>query len=156
MKTVETGGYMPISALSRPLNVSALVIETHPDSASLVQAVLEPWGITVLRASSTAEAATMIGAVRPEIILCDIAPPHADGLDFLRRLRASADPRLRTVPAIAMSAAYEDIDARTARAAGFDVFLRKPIDPDELPHTVAALIGLSTERARDLSAADET
>jgi CheY-like chemotaxis protein len=47
---------------------------------------------------------------------------------------------LRNVPAIAMTAAYEDIDARTARSAGFDVFLRKPIDPDQLPHTVALLV----------------
>jgi CheY-like chemotaxis protein len=39
-----------------------------------------------------------------------------------------------------MTAAYEDIDARIARDAGFDVFLRKPIDPDQLPHTVAVLL----------------
>jgi CheY-like chemotaxis protein len=50
------------------------------------------------------------------------------------------DGRVRDIPAIAMTAAYEDIDARSARDAGFDVFLRKPIDPDQLPHTVALLL----------------
>ena len=82
----------------------------------------------------------MATAVRPDILLCDIQPPHAEGLEFIRRIRNSGDSRLRDIPAIAMTAAYEDIDARTARNAGFDVFLRKPIDADQLPHTVALLV----------------
>ena len=45
------------------------------------------------------------------------------------------------MPVIATTVAYEDIDARTARAAGFDVFLRKPLDPDQLLHVVAFLVG---------------
>jgi len=39
--------------------------------------------------------------------------------------------------------AYDDIDARIARGAGFNVFLRKPIDPDQLCHAVALLIAQS-------------
>jgi two-component system, chemotaxis family, CheB/CheR fusion protein len=122
------------------LDVAALVIEPSLESARLLQAILEPWGIVVLTAASTAEAQLMITAVRPDIVLCDIRPPHADGLRFIRWLRSSSDARLRHIPAIAMTAAYEDIDARTARDAGFDVFLRKPIDAEQLPHTVSLLL----------------
>jgi CheY-like chemotaxis protein len=122
------------------LDVSALVIERNTESARLVRAVLEPWGVAVITTSSMAEAQSMVAAVRPDIILCDVHPPHAEGLEFIRWLRTSADVALQEIPAIAMTAAYEDIDARTARRAGFDVFLRKPIDPDQLPHTVALLL----------------
>ena len=124
----------------RTLDVTALVIEPNVESARLVQAVLEPWGVAVITASSTAEAELIAKAIHPDIILCDIEPPYAAGLRFIESLRTSSDGDLRRIPAIAMTAAYEDIDARTARAAGFDVFLRKPIDADQLPHTVALLV----------------
>jgi CheY-like chemotaxis protein len=77
---------------------------------------------------------------RPDVILCDIAVRGTDAFSFIRRLRNSTDTKLNKIPAIATTVAYEDIDARTARAAGFDVFLRKPLDPDQLPHIVALLI----------------
>lgn len=122
------------------LDMSALVIEDDQESASLLQAILEPWGVFVVRASSAEEAQLMLTTVRPEVILCDIDLPGADGLAFVRWLRASPERRLRTIPAIAMTFRYEDVDGRTAREAGFDVFLRKPVDPDQLPHIVALLV----------------
>jgi CheY-like chemotaxis protein len=128
---------------STALDVAALVIEPNLESARLVQAVLEPWGVAVITTSSTAEAQLLVAAVRPDIVLCDLHPPLAEGLRFIQWLRSSADGHLRHIPAIATTAAYEDIDARSARGAGFDVFLRKPIDPDQLPHTVAFLLAQS-------------
>jgi CheY-like chemotaxis protein len=122
------------------LNISALVIEDDHESSSLLQAILEPWGVRVMRTSSAEEAQVMLATLRPDIVLCDIDLPGADGLTFVRWLRASPDTRLHKIPAIAMTFRYEDVDARTARAAGFDVFLRKPIDPDQLPHVVALLV----------------
>jgi len=122
------------------LDVTALVIEPNVESGRLVRAILEPWGVAVITTASTAEAELMAQAVRPDIVLCDIQPPYAAALRFIQSLRASSDGRLRSIPAIAMTAAYEDIEPRTARAAGFDVFLRKPIDADQLPHTVALLL----------------
>ena len=122
------------------LNILALVIEDDRESASLLQAALEPWGVRVVKTSSTEEAQGVLAALRPDIVLCDIDLPGADGLTFVRWLRESSDARLHKIPAIAMTLRYEDVDARTARAAGFDVFLRKPIDPDQLPHVVALLV----------------
>ena len=139
---------------STTLDIAALVIEPNAESARLVQAVLEPWGVTVVTASSTAEAEVMVTAVWPDVILCDIQPPEADALRFIQRLRSSADSRVRNIPAIAMTAAYEDIDARTARGAGFDVFLHKPIDPDQLPHTVALLLARQRSGESDRTQSD--
>jgi CheY-like chemotaxis protein len=133
---------------AKTLDVTALVIEPSAESAHLLQAVLEPWGVVVMMTASTAEAELMLAAVTPDIVLCDIRPPHADGLRFIQWLRASPDVRLRNIPAIAMTAAYEDIDARAARGAGFDVFLRKPIDPEQLPHTVSLLLARSQSDRR--------
>jgi CheY-like chemotaxis protein len=125
---------------STRLNISALVIEDHAESARLLEAVLEPWGVVVITTTTAEEAELMLEAVRPDVILCDIVLPGSDGLTFVRRLRQCSDNRLKSTPAIALTAAYEDVDARTARKAGFDVFLRKPVDPDQLPHIVAFLV----------------
>ena len=123
------------------LNISALVIEDDHASASLLQAILAPWGVVVVRASSAEEAQVMLATVRPDVILCDIDLPGADGLSFARWLRESSDSRrLDKIPAIALTFRYEDVDARTAREAGFDVFLHKPVDPDQLPHIIALLV----------------
>lgn len=118
----------------------ALVIERDPESVKLVEAILERWGFAISSAASTTDAVDMIRAVRPHIILCDITTPITDAFAFIRDLRSSPDTTLHKVPVIATTTSYEDIDARTARAAGFDVFLRKPLDPDQLPHIVSLLI----------------
>jgi CheY-like chemotaxis protein len=118
----------------------ALVIERDPESVKLLKAVLERWDIAITSATSTAEAEEIIRAVRPDVILCDIAVRGTDALAFIRRLRNSADTNLSKIPAIATTVSYEDVDARTARAAGFDVFIRKPLDPDQLPHIVTLLM----------------
>jgi CheY-like chemotaxis protein len=118
----------------------ALVIEKDSESVKLVRAILERWDFAISSAASTAEAADMIRAVRPHIILCDITPPITEAFAFIRDLRNSPDARLNKMPVIATTTSYEEIDARSARAAGFDVFLRKPLDPDQLPHIVALLV----------------
>jgi CheY-like chemotaxis protein len=118
----------------------ALVIERDAESVKLVKAILERWDFAIRSAASTTEAVDMIRAVRPHIILCDITTPITDAFAFIRDLRGSPDTTGNKVPVIATTTSYEDIDARTARAAGFDVFLRKPLDPDQLPQIVSRLI----------------
>jgi CheY-like chemotaxis protein len=118
----------------------ALVIEEDPESVKLLKAILERWDIAISPVTSTAKAEEMLRTVLPDVILCDIGVRGTDALTFIRWLRSSGDPKLSKMPVIGMTVLYEDIDARTARAAGFDVFLRKPLDPDQLPHVVALLI----------------
>lgn len=133
----------------RLLNISALVIEDDRESATLLKAILEPWGVFVVSASSAEEAKGMLATVRFEVILSDIDLPGEDGLTFVRWLRQCADTRIDKIPAIALTFNYEDVDARTAREAGFDVFLRKPVDPDQLPHIVALLVASRDDDSPD-------
>ena len=119
----------------------ALVIENDPESVKLLAAILERWDFKITAVTSTAQAQDMLERTFvPDIILCDISIRGTDALTFIRWLRGSSDPRLSKMPVIGMTVLYEDIDARTARAAGFDVFLRKPLDPDQLPHIVTLLV----------------
>jgi two-component system, OmpR family, response regulator len=125
---------------SHSLDITALVVDDHLESILLIEVILEPWGVSIVSAASAAEAESMIQAIQPDVILCDLVMPGLDRLTFIRRLRTHGDPRIRNIPAVAITAMYEDISARIARDAGFDVYIRKPIDAEQLPHTIALLV----------------
>ena len=129
-----------MSTLERPVlaGVSALVVDDHHDSVQLLVEALEPFGVLVLAAPSAPEARELLNAIDVDIILCDLGLPGESGLEFIRWMRARS-PR-HDVPAIAVTFFPERFGVREARTAGFDVFLRKPIDPTDIVHVVAGLV----------------
>ena len=75
---------------------------------------------------------------RVDLILMDIRLPYEDGYEALRKIRASIT--LKDIRVVAVTAyASEDQMAR-ARAAGFDGFVGKPLDPDRFPDQVRRML----------------
>ena len=66
----------------------------------------------------------------PDLILLDIQLPGIDGYEVLRRLRA--DPRTRHIPVLAVSANAMPTDVDTGQTAGFDAYLTKLVELEEL------------------------
>ncbi len=64
--------------------------------------------------------------LRPDLILMDLSLPVIDGWEASRRLKA--DPALRHIPVIALTAHAMQGDEAKARACGCDDYLAKPID----------------------------
>ena len=125
-----------------PGSIAVLVLEDHGESLALLHAVLEPAGIRVVAARSTEEAKRLmlLGGIRPDVILSDLVLPGEDGLAFIRWLRAEGPEESRRVPAIAMTAFYERYGTREVREAGFDMYIQKPLDPDQIPYTIGLLV----------------
>jgi CheY-like chemotaxis protein len=115
-----------------------LVVEDDPDALELLRTVLEACGAKVLAASSTLHARGYLQTIKPELIVCDLALPREDGLRFIRSVRASGNPALASLPAIAVTAFYEDYPP--ARAREFSAYFQKPIDLDALTRTIASLL----------------
>jgi CheY-like chemotaxis protein len=88
--------------------------------------ILERHVKEVVVAGSVEEAMMMLESVHPTLIVSDICMPDNDGYDLIRRVRLSADNR--ATPAVALSAYAQDACRDAALAAGFDMFLRKPLD----------------------------
>jgi len=76
-----------------------------------------------------------VSEVRPDVIISDISMPDHDGYWLLRALRAAQID----MPAIALTALARREDEADAIAAGFQVHLRKPVNPALLVQTVARL-----------------
>ena len=129
-----------MSSVDRPVlsGVKALVVDDHHDSVQLLAAALEPYGVAVITAGSVAEARQILGAGEVDIIVSDLGLPGENGLEPIRWVRSQ--PSGRDVPAIAVTFFSERFGVREARAAGFDVYLRKPIDPTDIVHVVATLV----------------
>jgi CheY-like chemotaxis protein len=73
------------------------------------------------------------------MILSDIGMPGVDGYEFMRRVRAHANPVIRAIPAAAVTAYAREDDRQRSAAAGFQQHVSKPYAFPELASVVAAL-----------------
>ncbi|MGE0706352.1 MAG: response regulator [Vicinamibacterales bacterium] len=97
--------------------------------------------IDVLRAASPGELA--------HVIVSDIAMADEDGYAFIRQVRALSPDRGGRIPALSVTGYASSDDVRHALAAGFQMHLVKPVDPDALVEAVATLAGKARMRARE-------
>ncbi|MDB5297881.1 MAG: hybrid sensor histidine kinase/response regulator, partial [Phycisphaerales bacterium] len=80
-----------------------------------------------------------------DVLVSDIGMAGTDGYDLLRDIRESEGERGgRPLPALALTAYTRDDDAARALAAGFQVHVPKPFEPDRFIGTVAALVRRSS------------
>jgi CheY-like chemotaxis protein len=107
--------------------------------------MLQQRGASVKLAGSTEEAMTALENLRPDVLVSDIAMPGEDGMTFIRRLRALGAARGGQTKALALTALAGEEDHERALAAGFQLYLSKPVDMERLVAAVAAL-GKSTPR----------
>ena len=108
-----------------------LYIEDNPVNRLVMQGMFRHRPQLVLEMASDGEQglAQALDAP-PDLVLLDIQLPGASGYEVLRALRG--DPRTRAVPALAISANAMPQDLARAREAGFDGYLSKPLDLQEL------------------------
>jgi two-component system cell cycle response regulator DivK len=114
-----------------------LLIEDVEDNRDLVVQILEK-DYTVVEAGDGLEGLEKARALRPHLIILDMALPKLDGWETARRLKA--DPHLRSVPIIALTAYAMEGDEERAREVGCDAYLPKPILPRELRALVRELL----------------
>lgn len=105
-----------------------LLIEDNEQNRYLVTFLLEQSGYAVVSAATGPLGIKLAGEVAPDLILLDIQLPGMDGYAVARNLKA--DPRLRTIPVVAVTSYAMLGDREQAMAAGCDGYLEKPIDPE--------------------------
>ena len=90
-------------------------------------------------ADVVADGAEAVEAVRRapyDVVLMDIQMPHMDGYQATRRIRADLDES-RQPTIVALTANALDGDAESARAAGMDAYLTKPLRRPALADVLA-------------------
>ncbi|MCL1462943.1 PAS domain S-box protein [Argonema galeatum A003/A1] len=120
--------------------VQVLVIDDEKDSREFVAFVLEQAGAEVMTATSAGEGFAALTQFKPNVLLSDIGMPDMDGYMLIQQIRALSPEQGGNVIAIALTAYAGDFNQQQALQAGFQHHLAKPIEPNELIKTIAALI----------------
>ena len=120
--------------------LAILIVEDDDDARHLMQVVLEERGAQVMVAESVGRAFELMAMTRPDIIVSDIAMPDEDGFSLARRVRALPADSGGQTPIVAVSAYAGASDRLRALAAGFDRYLHKPVDFNELGAAINALL----------------
>lgn len=113
-----------------------LLVEDRQSNAALLQDALPPHGYRLDVARDGNEAMAYMYEMRPALILMDIQLPGMSGIEVIQRLRA--DPQLRHIPIIALTALVLPGDRERCLAAGADVYLAKPVSLHMLLERIAA------------------
>ena len=124
--------------LPRPQYV--LLVDDSDDARVMWRMWLGLWGFNVEEAVDGAEALRKARARRPDLILMDLWLPVLDGLDTTRALKADASTA--AVPVIALSATHPWA-AGAVTDAGCNLYLPKPLEPDELLEAMRAALARS-------------
>ena len=107
-----------------------LLVEDNAKNMTLLRDVLRATGYRTLEASTGGQALLLATEHGPALVLMDVRLPDMDGLEALSRLRM--DERTASIPVLAVTAQAMKGDSERFNEAGFDGYLSKPIDIDEL------------------------
>jgi CheY-like chemotaxis protein len=116
-----------------------LIVDDNPANLKLARVLLASEGYEVRTAADAEEALAVLKAFRPRLILMDIQLPGMDGLELTRRLKA--DPAMRGIVILGLTAYAMKGDEERILAAGCDGYVAKPIDTRRLPSQIAELLG---------------
>lgn len=101
-----------------------LYIEDTENNRILVTRQLERKGYQVLTAEDAISGLALAARERPDLILMDMGLPDVDGWEATRQLKA--DPGLKHIPVIALTAHVMQGDRESSLAAGCDDYDTKP------------------------------
>jgi CheY-like chemotaxis protein len=122
---------------SRPLDgIHVLVVDDEVAARHFLRSVLELAG-AIVTAATAADALRV--ALVADLIVCDLPSAEAAEPDFLPRLRHVHVSRGRRVPAIAL-VPLGGMRGAHVLAPGFDRYLPKPADREELRAAVRELV----------------
>jgi CheY-like chemotaxis protein len=119
-----------------------LLVEDNPDHATLTRRALKQGNVVnpvVLAEDGQAALDLLFGAgnALPELVLLDLKLPKVDGLEVLKRLRASEFTR--RIPVVILTSSDEERDRAASYDLGCNSFIRKPVNFDEFAKAVREL-----------------
>lgn len=120
-----------------------LLTEDNELNAEIAMEILSEAGFEVDHAENGKISVEMLEKAEPnyyDVVLMDVQMPVMNGYEATRLIRKLDDPAKASIPVIAMTANAFEEDKRTAKEAGMDAHLAKPIDVQALFTTLAEFV----------------
>ncbi len=122
----------PHNLVMQPDNIPRrriLIADDDVDTALTLAELLDMDGFATRVAHDGISALEECATFNPDIVLLDIGMPELNGYEVAERIRARAGTSVRI---IAISGWGSSHDRAKGKAAGFDVHLLKPVNPNQL------------------------
>lgn len=132
-----------------PSDIRILVADDDRMIRRIVITKLSGLGYAVEEAEDGQEAFESLekGTV-PDLLITDQLMPRLDGLQLVRKIRASENPGIAALPVIMLTSKSQEQDVIEGLQVGMDDYVSKPFSPDELAARVRAVLW-RTRRMRD-------
>ena len=112
-----------------------LCVEDEPEMIDLIRLILSRKGFNVQGAAGGVEGIRLIRELRPNLVLLDLMMPDMDGWEVYQQMKA--DPALRDIPVIVVTAKAQNIDKVLGlHIAKVDDYIAKPFSPQDLLNSV--------------------
>jgi len=132
---VETASILPSLG-----GVKLLLVDDDRDTLQILTVLLREQQANVEAAVSVAEALEVLQWYQPDVIVSDLAMPDADGYELIQKIRIKESLGEKQTPAVALTAYVRVEDRARALSAGFNMFVPKPVEPNELINAIANLV----------------
>jgi two-component system cell cycle response regulator DivK len=116
-----------------------LIVEDNELNMKLFNDLLEAHGYQTLKTASGSEAMELARAHKPDLVLMDIQLPEVSGEVVTEWMKA--DPELKSIPIVAVTAFAMKGDEERIRAKGCEAYLSKPISIGKFIETVRTYAG---------------
>lgn len=126
----------PLPALD---NVKVLLVDDDPDTLQILSVMLTESKAGVQRAASVEEALEILAWYEPDVLVSDLAMPGEDGYSLIAKIRDLEATTGKETPVIALTSYVRVEDRARALSAGFNMFVPKPVQPEELITAIASL-----------------
>jgi CheY-like chemotaxis protein len=125
------------SSLPTLADLQVLLVDDDPDTLQILSVVLVESKAKVQTAASVKEAMEVLEWFKPDVVVSDLAMPVEDGYSLIARIRAAENGK--QTPAVALTSYVRVEDRTRALSAGFNMFVPKPVEPNELINAIANL-----------------
>jgi two-component system cell cycle response regulator len=124
-----------------------LVVEDNKASSDLMAYLLRAAGNRVMTCTDGADAIAIAGREHPRVIVMDLQLERMSGLEAAAVL--GADPVLRAIPRIAVTAYAMVGDRDRVLKAGFHGYIAKPIEPTTFAEQITAFFVPGARRSTE-------
>ena len=108
-----------------------MVVDDNIVNLEVATSMLNRYQAKVSVAASGKECLKLLKEESVDFILLDYMMPEMDGIDTLKNIRSMGDPKLETVPIVALTANAVSGAREMFLEAGFDEYISKPIERDK-------------------------
>ena len=123
--------------------VKVLLVEDIEVNREIAVLILEEFGFQIETATNGKEAVEKISASKAgefQLILMDVQMPVMNGYEASKAIRALPDKNLASIPIIAMTANAFAEDVQTAKDAGMNDHVAKPLDVPQMMMTITKVL----------------